>query len=431
MQKAEVAAEGRYYRFYVLTILTITYVFSYMDRQILSILIEDIGAEFTLTDTHKGLLMGLAFALFYAGLGIPVARLADRLSRRNIIAASITVWSLATAACALATGFWGLFAARVGVGIGEAGGGPPSHSMISDYFRKTELTRALSVYSLGTLFGAVIGLSLGGLLADLYGWRMAFVIVGLPGVLIGLLMMLTIKEPPRGRYAENYDPNAPKANFKGAIASLAGNRPYIGALVAHTLAVLVGYVAISWAAAIFVRTFGLSKTEVGVLLAGAILLGGLPGMLAGGWLADKLGVRDVRWMAWVPAIASLIATPFYVSSMMAPSATVMAALFGLGTFCFNIAFAPGVGIIQRVAKPDERALASAVMFFFSNLFGLGLGPTMAGAISDMLKPEYGALSLNYAVAIIALLMIPSALVFFWTAGALKQSEPAPAAAPSH
>ena len=179
---------------------------------------------------------------------------------------------------------------------------------------------------------------------------------------------------------------------------------------------------ISWAAAIFVRSFGLSKTEIGALLGLALLTGGLPGMLVGGILADKLGARDVRWMAWVPTIASLAAAPLYVAAMLAPTAMAMAVLLGVAMFCFNIAFGPGIGIIQRVAKPDERALASAFMFFFSNLFGLGLGPTLAGAISDALRPSYGDFSLNYAVAIVALLMVPSALVFLWTARALGRAE---------
>ena len=407
------------YRIYVLILLMVTYVFSYMDRQILSILIEDIGAEFALNDTQRGLLMGLAFALFYAGLGVPVAWLADRTNRKNVVAAAVTIWSIATALCATVTGFWTLFAARIGVGIGEAGGTPPAHSILGDYFKKSELTRALSVYSLGPALGAVFGLMGGGILADQFGWRATFVIVGLPGVLLGLLVYFTVREPERGRFADPNEKRTKGPSIPQAIGSLIRNAPYMGALVAHTIQVIKGYVLMSWSAVIMIRSFEATKTEVGVLLGLGILLSSPPGMLIGGYLADKLGHRDARWMAWVPAIALLFAVPFYVWAMFASSAISMAVLIAIGGFFYAISFAPGIGIVQTVVKPDERALASAFVFLFANIFGLGLGPMIAGWISDALQPSYGARSINLSVAAVQLVLIPASIGFFWTATKLK------------
>ena len=407
------------YRAYVLVLLMATYLFSYMDRQILSILIEDIGADFALNDVQRGLLMGLAFALFYAGLGVPVAWLADRTNRRNIIATAVTIWSIATALCATVTGFWTLFAARIGVGIGEAGGTPPAHSILGDYFKKSELTRALSVYSLGPPLGAVFGLMGGGVLADQFGWRLTFVIVGLPGVVLGLLVYFTIREPERGRYAEPSEKSVKGPSIREAVGSLVKNAPYMGALVAHTIQVVKGYVLVSWSAVIMIRSFEASKTEVGVLLGLGILLSSPPGMLIGGYLADKLGHRDARWMAWVPAIALLLSLPFYVWAMFAGSALQMAALIAVGGFFYAVSFAPGIGIVQTVVKSDERALASAFVFLFANIFGLGLGPMVAGWISDALQPTYGARSINLSVAAIQFVLIPASIGFFWTATQLR------------
>ena len=407
------------YRIYVLCVLTFTYLFSYMDRQILSILIEDIGREFSLDDAQRGMLMGLAFALFYAGLGIPVARLADRMNRKRIIAGAITFWSAATILCGAATGFWSLFVARVAVGVGEAGASPPAHSMIGDYFGKHELTRALSVYSLGTIFGGVIGLIAGGILSEMFNWRVAFVVVGLPGILLGLIVLFTLKEPTRGRLDEDYEESAPAETISQTLVSLFSNMPYVGALISHTLAVLMGYVIVSWSAAIFGRSFEIPTSQIGLYLGLAILFGGLPGMLIGGDLTDRLGRQDARWMGWVPAIANAIAMPAFIATMLVPSALWMSVGLAVGVFFYNVGFAPALGIVQSVVKPGQRALASAFVFFFANLFGLGAGPTVAGWLSDRLRPTYGNLSLNYAVMIMSCFLLLAAIGFVWTAHTLK------------
>lgn len=407
-------------RFYVLATLTFVSLFSYMDRQILSILIEDIGAEFAMNDTQRGFLMGLAFALFYAGLGIPVAWLADRANRKNIISTAITVWSFATALCAFATGFWTLFLARVGVAVGESGGGPPAQSIITDHFEKHELARAFSVYSLGTTFGAVIGLVLGGVIADMFNWRVAFFAFGIPGILLGSLIFFTIREPRRGRLDPSFESTNSPTGFKRSISRLLRNRAYAGNLVAHTLQTFSGYVIISWTAAIFIRQFGLSKTEVGVFFGLAILLGSFPGMLAGGLITDKLALRDQRYLAWVPAMALLVCAPIQIATPFMPTPLFMALSFGVGGFCYSMAFAPSFAIVQTYVRPDERALGAAIVGFMGNLIGLGAGPTVAGILSDNLNSVVGDMSLNYAVSITQVFMIPAGLVFLWTAHQLKR-----------
>lgn len=407
------------YRIYVLMVLMLTYLFSFMDRQILSILIEDIGKEFSLNDTQRGVLMGLAFAVFYAGLGIPVAWLADRTNRKNIISASVTIWSVATALCGLASGFWSLFAARVGVGIGEAGGTPPAHSMLGDYFKKSELTRALSIYTMGPTLGAALGLIAGGWLADQYGWRAAFVIIGLPGIALGLLVYFTVKEPKRGRFVVAENDETKRRSFKETFQSLLKQPAYIGSLGGHTLQNMCSHILVSWAALIMIRSFGATKSEVGLYLGLGILFGSSTGMLAGGFLSDKLAYRDARWMARIPGIVLLMVIPFYMGAMFVESIFLMAVMIGLGGFFVAFSYAPGMGIVQTIVKPDERALASAILLLTANLVGFGLGPVIAGWLSDVLKPSFGNSSINIAVAISQILFIPAALFYFWTATKLK------------
>ncbi len=426
MAVSQTSSSGEHgaYRYYVLTLLTLTYLFSYMDRQVLSILIEDIGAEFAangkpMSDFSKGLLMGPAFGIFYATLGIPVARLADTTSRKNIVAAAITIWSAATAACALAGGFLSLFIARMMVGVGEAGGTAPSHALISDYFRKTEISRAIAIFSLGTALGATIALMAGGIIADLTSWRMTFIIAAAPGLVIGALIYFTVREPKRGRFEESYSEDGPRVPFMQTLSELFKNRPYVGTVLAHGLAVFFLYIVVSWAAALFIRNFGISKTEVGLILGPAMFLGGVPGMIAGGYLSDILSKRDARWMGWIPAIGCLLCIPAFLAAVFVGAAIPMSFFFGLGIFLYNIAHAPSLGIIQAVVKPDQRAVGAAFAFLASNFLGLIIGPPLAGWLSGVLEPSYGTLSLNYAFAIMLIAMFIAGLGFIWTAAQLK------------
>ena len=415
------------YRYYVLTLLTLTYLFSFMDRQILSILIEDIGAEFAangrpINDTMKGLLMGPAFGMFYATLGVPIARWADNTSRKNIVAGAISLWSAATAACAAATGFGSLFIARMMVGVGEAGGTAPSHALLSDYFRKTEISRAIAIFSLGTVLGGTIALMAGGFIADLTSWRMTFIIAAIPGLIIGVLIFLTVREPRRGRFETNYTPGQNRAPFLETLSALSKNKPFVGTVLSHGFAVFMVYVMMSWGAALFLRNFEISKTEVGLIFGPAVFLGGLPGMIVGGYLSDVLSKRNAQWMGWIPAWGCILAVPTFLVALFIGAAVPMAFFFGLGIFFYNIAHAPSLGIIQAVLEPHQRATGAAFAFLLSNVFGLIIGPPLAGWISTQLKPEYGAMSLNYAFAIMLIAMLLAGLGFWWTARHLKGFE---------
>lgn len=414
--------EHKYYRYYVLMILTLTYVVSVMDRKIMSILLQDIKVEFELSDSQLGLLVGLAFALFYATLGVPVARLADRWNRKKIISIAIVVWSVATALCGLAMGFWSLFLARVLVGIGESGGTAPAHSLISDFFKRAELSRAVAIFTLGSTFGGVIGYSVGGMLAEQYGWRIAFFALGLPGVLLAAIVWFTVVEPVRGRLTAGYDSSQPQPSFQITLRSLLSNKPYIGTMTGHVIAGLVGSGFVAWLAVIVIRNFGLETTQVGLLLSSATLIGTLPGILIGGFLTDFLSKRDIRWMAFVPAIALALSLPAFVLSMLSSNVWLMLILFSWAIFLYMIHLAPGMAIVHLSVAPNERTLALALTFFFTNLLGLGLGPVLIGSLSDLLAPTYGNRSLSVAMAGVSFLMIPASLVYFWTARQLGRFE---------
>jgi len=382
------------YRYYILILLALTYAFSFMDRQIVSILMEDISAEFNLNDTQLGLLSGLAFALLYGILGVPVARLADKYNRMKIIAISLTLWSGVTVLCGMVNNFWQLLFGRVGVGIGEAGGTAPSHSVISDYFHANERSLAISIFSAGTSVGAMAGLVLGGYVAENYGWRMAFVAAGLPGILLALLIYFTAREPVRGimeseaKRSENKD-----SSFWETLVILWNNKIYRYVNIAHVLGVFAVYAILIWTPTLILRNFEITKTETGALVGTMVLLAGAPGLLFGGFMADKLGKRDFRWQAWLPAIAVVLALPFSLIGFWSGSKLITIIGIGLGYFCYQMSHATGLAVVQSVVAPNHRAQAAAFVFLFSNIIGLGLGPLMVGIVSDLTVASFGQRSI--------------------------------------
>ncbi|MCY4342907.1 MAG: MFS transporter [Gammaproteobacteria bacterium] len=419
----QVRSESRRYRWYVLGMLALTYAFSFMDRQILSILLEDIRAEFSLSDLQLGLLSGIAFALFYATLGVPIARLADRFNRVTIVSAAVTVWSAMTALCGAAASFWQLFLARVGVGIGEAGGSPPSHSIISDYFNKEERSFALAIYSLGTSLGMLFGLVMGGFVAEHFGWRWAFVCAGVPGLALALLLKLTVREPLRGAMEEEAEkPPRPESaageSMIAAFRALWANRCYRRVNLAHMLGVFVGYGFTVWKPALYLRQFELSQSEVG-LIVGLTAAGlGVPGMLLGGYLGDRLSKRDARGPAWLCAAAVLLATPVYLLALWSSDWVATTVFIGLGVFLYSLSHAPGLAIVQSVVEPHRRAQAAAYVFFLSNILGLGLGPVLVGSLSDGFAAEFDNRSLNVALGFVTLVLLAAAAMYWRTARAL-------------
>ena len=420
-EKTTPTAPVGYYRYYVLVVLMMTYVFSYMDRYIMSILLEDVKAEFGFSDLQLGMLSGLAFALLYSTLGIPIARLADRSNRVRIISIAVSVWSIFTALCGAATGFWTLFLARLGVGVGEAGGLAPAHSTLADYFKKEELSRALAVYGLGPSLGAVAGLMIGGAIADAFGWRAAFIAVGLPGVLLAALTYLTVREPKRGAMDPGHVPPENPDNIKTTLSKLWQNRTYVYVNLGHALSIVTMYSITVWLPALFLRNTDFSRSEVGATIGLITLVGGVLGTLSGGFIADYLAKRDERWRAWVSMIAVIASAPVLAAALLATDAQSLTILMGMGIFVFQVSFVPGLAIVQIVVEPGQRAMAAAFVFFLANFIGLGIGPVIVGAISDALVPQFNETSINIALMIMLSFLVVASLCFWLSSRAMKKA----------
>jgi MFS family permease len=372
-----------FYRYYVLAVLTVVYVFNFVDRQLLVILQEPIKAELNLSDTQLGLLTGFAFALFYVICGIPIARWADKGNRRTIIALALTIWSVMTAMCGLAANYTHLLLARVGVGVGEAGGSPPAHSMISDIFKPKNRALALSVYSIGIYIGILIGFAAGGFLADAFSWRLAFFVVGIPGVALALLVLLTVREPIRG-WSEGDTKAIEPAPPIGDVARLLWSRiSFRHIALAASMQAFIIYGIGNWLPSYFLRTYELDIGTIGAWMALTTGFGGGLGSFCGGWMADKFGAKDVRWYLWVPAILTSLLVPVQLAILL--SGEVYFALIMTAPFHFLSAAYLGavLAVSHNLVNGRMRAMTSAVLFFVLNLIGLGLGPVIVGFLSDV------------------------------------------------
>lgn len=398
-------------RHYALAILVVIYTFNFIDRQILSILIEPVKQELGLSDTQIGLLTGFAFALFYATLGIPIARLADRSNRRNLVAASVGIWSAMTALCGLAQNFWHLLAARIGVGIGEAGCSPPAHSMIADLYPAHQRATALGIYSLGIPFGIMFGLFVGGVINDLFGWRAAFFVVGLPGLALALVIRFTVSEPLRGA-AEGRVASDNQPSVKETLAYLLAKQSFRHLSFAAALTAFVGYGFVVWAPSFLIRSYGLSTSEVGTQFGLILGVAGGVGIFLGGYLADKFGQRDPKWYLWVTAIALLIILPFnlvvYLSDTLTYALLGMIVPVMLGNFYQATSFSQTQGLVEL----RMRAVAAGILLFIINIIGLGLGPQLVGILSDLLEPSYQKESLRYALLICSLINVWAAWHYY-------------------
>lgn len=396
------------YRSYMLAVLTVVYIFNFIDRQILVILQEDIKAELLLSDTQLGLLSGLSFAIFYVTFGIPIARWADKGTRRNIVALAVGTWSLMTALCGLVGNYAQLLAARIGVGVGEAGGSPPAHSMISDLFPPEERATALSIYSMGINFGILFGFVIGGWVNDFFGWRMVFFVIGAPGIVMALIVRFTLREPPRG-HAEKVAQVADAPPFKEVIDLLWSRPSFRHMSLAAGLHAFVGYGVGQWIASFFIRTYELTGTgEIATWLGLISGTAGAAGTFCGGYFADKLGKRDKRWYIWVPLLATVGAIPFSLVVYLLNNYGVALSIYLIPVFLGAMFLGPTLAMTHGIVSLRMRALASAILFFVLNLIGLGLGPLFTGMISDLLEPSLGSESLRYALVIVVLL-------YFWCA----------------
>jgi MFS family permease len=436
--------QARRHRRYALAMLVIVYVFNFIDRQVLSILQEDIRRELGLEDVHLGMLTGLSFAFVYCTFGIPVARIADSTSRKGVIAISLAVWSGFTALCGLAGNFWQLFLARLGVGIGEAGGSPPAHAMISDLYEKEKRGQALAIYTVGLYIGTLLGFALGGVLADAFNWRIAFFLVGLPGVIFALLVWTTVREPRRG--LSGAAPATAGITFMQSFRRLwtlkafryyslaAGAGLFVTYGVGNFMPPFLERTYGGWAYPELQQAFGLctggapcvamSTAEIGIVYGTVAGIAGAIGTLAGGYLADSMGAKDRRWFLWLPMWGKLAGGPLFIASLFAPNAELSLLLYFPAIGLAAMYLGPSVAITHHLVPPGMRAMASAVFFFIINMIGLGLGPTALGALSDWFRVNAGAegMSLQWAMAAVVIAMYPLSLLWHLGARALPKGD---------
>lgn len=401
------------YRRYVLVLLTLVYALNFIDRQILVILQESIKVDMDLSDSQLGLLTGFAFAIFYVSVGIPIARWADLGNRRNIVSLAVAVWSGMTALSGFTQNFWQLLLARIGVGVGEAGGSPPSHSMISDYYPVEQRGSALSFYSTGVYLGILFGFLIGGWINSEFGWRVAFFVVGVPGFLVALLVRFTIREPVRGGL-EGRALELP-ATFGETLRTLKGFGSFKLFAVAAGLNAFSSYGIGNFTPSFLIRSHGFSSLEVGTSLALITGIGGALGTYMGGVLADRYGANDKRWYLWISGIPAACSVPLMFTAVFIGDPRLALGFLFFATMLGAFYLGPTIAISHTLVSPSMRAMASAILFFILNLIGLGLGPLVVGMISDMLAPAYGSESLRYALGIVSFVNLISAAFFFLAA----------------
>ena len=412
---------SRDYLNYVVAVLWVVMLLRFVDLQIVAVLLESIRREFEVSDTLLGLMTGSAFAIFYGTLGVPIAWLADRHNRRNIIVAAVGLWSAMTALCGLAGNFTSLFIARMGVGVGEAGGQPPAYSLVSDYVPPEKRSSVFAILNSAVPFGVFCGFIIGGWVNQHYGWRAAFMVVGLPGVLIALLIWLTVREPPRG-LSDNRTDVAP-VPLGESLGYLWRTRSYRHLVLATTIFTLGAIGSGIWIPSFFVRVHGMANAEVAVWLAFIYGGGGVLGAMLGGYLADRLVARnnDKRWYAWLSAIAAAAILPFSFFVYLWPD-PVTALLVHIGTtILMHSWMGPAYGTVQSIAGLPRRAMAAAVNGFAVNLLALGLGPLIVGAASDYFNARFGENSLRYSIlAVVVVCYSWAALHFFLASRTLRQ-----------
>ena len=408
------------YRSYTLFILTGVYVFNFIDRQILVILQESIKLELDLSDTQLGLMSGFTFAIFYVSFGIPIARLADRGNRRNIIAVSLTIWSVMTALSGSAQNFIQLLLARIGVGIGEAGGSPPAHSIISDLYPPKKRATALAIYSTGISIGILIGFLLGGWIDQYFGWRTAFLVVGIPGVLFALILRFTIKEPPRGLSEKKAGVVNQHHSMKDVFRLLREKKSFRYIAIGAGLAAYVSYTITSWLPPFMARVHGMSSGEIGTWFSLIFGIGSGLGYFMGGYITDRLSTKDKRWYLWVPAIALILAIPLSLVAFFASAKNITMFAIVLPAFLNSLFLAPCIALTHGIVSVRMRALSSAILFFVLNIIGLGLGPFVGGVLSDVLQPTLGVDALRWALSNSVIASVLSAVCFYAASKSIRK-----------
>ena len=394
--------------------LLLVYTFNFLDRQILGILAIPVKADLGLSDTQLGALGGIAFALLYSTLAIPLALIADKTSRTWVITISLVIWSGFTALCGMATNFWQMFLFRLGVGVGEAGGVAPSYALISDYFPSQERARALAIYSLGIPLGSAAGVMFGGYVAQMIEWRTAFIIVGVAGVVLAPLFRLIVREPKKqvAEVTRTDVPQSGEANEKvtTVFRILAAKKSFWFLSFGASMSSLCGYGIAFWLPSLMQRSFGLDLIGTSQFYGAILLLGGTVGVLAGGWLGDYFGKKDRAAYAWLPAISFVLGVPLFAGGIMSSSVTAAFLFFLIPQALAYVWLGPVLSAIQHLVPGNMRATASASFLFINNLIGLGFGTLILGAMSDQFSQTYGDDGLRYAIL--------SALIFYVFAAVL-------------
>ncbi len=397
-----VSPYSKAYLAWVLALLVAVYTSNFIDRTILAVLQQPIKEELKLSDAQLGLLGGFAFAAFYATLGVPIARLAERRSRRTIITISLVIWSAMTALCGGATSYPALFALRVGVGVGEAGASPPAHSLIADYFPRHLRATALSIYSLGIPLGVLFGALLGGVIAQRFGWRPAFVVVGVPGLILAVLTQFTLREPRRGgsevgeRSLAAQIEGAP--SFRAVLGRLGGKPAFLHLAAGASLAAFASYGIGAFSGPYFIRTFHFGLQQTGLVLALINGVAAAVGTLSGGLTADWAAKRDPRWYMWIPALGQLIAAPLYIAGYLTPSWPMAVAILMFPPIFQYVYLGPSFGVMHNMVSPRMRATSTALLFLAINFIGLGFGPTLVGLASDLYAAHHFTAALPHAGA---------------------------------
>jgi predicted MFS family arabinose efflux permease len=396
------------YKRYLLSVLLVTLAFNYIDRLALGLLLQDIKVDLDLSDTQLGVLSGIAFALFYSMMGIPIARWADRGNRITILSVTMALWCAAVALCGLAANFVHLLLIRVGVAVGEAGCVPPAHSLIADYFTRAERPRAVAIYKLGTPLSMLVGFFLAGWLNQFYGWRMTFVLLGLPGLALAVLVKMTLREPrlfaPTAAAQSAHTPA-----LRTVFAALWANTTFRHLVFCFSVVQFFGFGIGKWLPSFVIRTYGLQTGWLGTWFALIIGLGGLVGTWWGGELASRHATHNERLQLQVMAAAYPVIGLIWAGVFLAPNPYVAFALMGLATMTAALALGPLFATIQTLVPERMRAMSIAIVFLFANFIGLGLGPLAVGALSDAFRPWASEESLRHAL----LAMCPGYLWGAW------------------
>jgi predicted MFS family arabinose efflux permease len=409
---------------WVLGILTLVYVLNFLDRQLLSILAKPIQDEFGLTDGQLGRLGGLYFALFYCVLAVPVGWFADRTNRVKVLSFACALWSAATVACGMSANYAQLAISRMAVGVGEAGGVPPSYAIISDYFPPGSRGAALGLYNMGPPIGLAMGVAFGASIAAAYDWRVAFISLGAAGILAALVVLICVREPPRGGLdvarAGEASVSTEKAPFWPTFRLFFSRPVLLRVSIATGITQIITYAIANFTTLFLMREKGMTLREVAVWYALLVIVSISAGMYTSGRLIDRYVPRAKSAYAWIPAIGLLLALPFFLGFVWAPTWPLALAFLALPMFFNYFYLSAAVTLVQEEVRPNERVLSGALLLLVMNLVGIGLGPTWLGAASDWFKPGHPEHSLQMAFYTLVPIYFIAVLCFVWLARALKQ-----------